>query len=274
MRQRWIQSSIAILVGLSALLFGALRYAGNLAPVRVRSGAARSSPLPTQSSFRVEELLAPLTASSIGNQRSPMVGTGLPPAALSSDQKPELKVRNLYGGFPLNFEANQGQMDARVKFLSRGRGYTMFLTSNEAVLALQSRQSSVVSRQLQKTTDTGLRARDALFSSLLPTPYSLPPPRQSLRPNPEPLIPSVLRLKLVGANPAAKVKGLEELPGKSNYFIGNDPKKWRTNVPNYAKVQYQGVYPGVDLGYYGNQRQLEYDFVVAPGADPNVIRLA
>jgi hypothetical protein len=69
------------------------------------------------------------------------------------------------------------------------------------------------------------------------------------------------------------VTGLEELPGKSNYFIGNDPKKWRTNVPNYAKVKYTSVYPGVDLVYYGNQRQLEYDFVVQPGADPKAIKL-
>jgi len=69
------------------------------------------------------------------------------------------------------------------------------------------------------------------------------------------------------------VTGLAELPGKSNYFIGNDPKKWRTNVPNYAKVKYENVYPGVDLVYYGNQRQLEYDFVVQPGADPKPIKL-
>ena len=78
----------------------------------------------------------------------------------------------------------------------------------------------------------------------------------------------------MGANPKAKVVGLDELPGKSNYFIGNDPKKWRTNVPSYARVKYEGVYPGVDLVYYGNQRQLEYDFVVAPGADPNQIKLS
>jgi len=83
-----------------------------------------------------------------------------------------------------------------------------------------------------------------------------------------------LRMKLVGANPHARVTGLEELPGKSNYFIGNDPKKWRTNVPNYAKVKYANVYPGVDLVYYGNQGQLEYDFVVQPGADPHSIQLA
>ncbi len=81
-------------------------------------------------------------------------------------------------------------------------------------------------------------------------------------------------MRLVGANAKAKVTGLEELPGKSNYFIGNDPKKWRTNVPNYAKVKYANVYPGVDLVYYGNQRQLEYDFVLAPGADPRQIELS
>jgi hypothetical protein len=80
-------------------------------------------------------------------------------------------------------------------------------------------------------------------------------------------------MKLMGANPQARLSGLEELPGKSNYFIGNDPTKWRTSVPNYAKVKYANVYPGVDLVYYGNQGRLEYDFVVQPGADPRQIAL-
>jgi len=85
---------------------------------------------------------------------------------------------------------------------------------------------------------------------------------------------TVLRMRLVGANANAAVTGAGELPGKTNYFLGNDPKKWRTNVPTYAQVKYQGVYPGVDLVYYGNQGgQLEYDFVVAPGADPSAIVL-
>jgi hypothetical protein len=78
---------------------------------------------------------------------------------------------------------------------------------------------------------------------------------------------SVLRLKLLNANRSAVANGECRLPGKANYFIGNDPRKWRTNVPTYAWVKYQGVYPGVDLVFYGNQRQLEHDFVVAPGAD-------
>jgi hypothetical protein len=84
---------------------------------------------------------------------------------------------------------------------------------------------------------------------------------------------SVLRMALVGAWPSPSVNGLDELPGKANYFIGKDPSQWRTNVPTYAKVRYREVYPGIDLVYYGNQRQLEYDFVVAAGADPNRIAL-
>ena len=85
---------------------------------------------------------------------------------------------------------------------------------------------------------------------------------------------AVVRMTLTGAGRPRRVVGLEKLPGMSNYFIGNDPKKWRTDVPQYARVEYQGVYPGIDLVWYGNQRQLEYDFVVAPGADPKQIQVA
>ncbi len=130
-----------------------------------------------------------------------------------------------YGKPPLQFEENQGQADKSVRFLARGPGYSLYLTGNEAVLALG------------KST------------------------------------PLALRMRLVGAAPAPLVGGLEELPGKANYFIGKDPAKWRTNVPTYAKVLYRDVYPGIDLLHYGNQRQLEYDFVVAPGADPKKIVL-
>jgi len=142
-----------------------------------------------------------------------------------------------FGNLPLAFEANQGQTDSRVKFVSRGSGYTLFLTAREAVLSLREGQSKP---QL-----------------------SLPKPS-----------PALLRLEVVGANPAAKVAGTDELPGRSNYFLGNDPKKWRTNVVNYARVRYSDVYPGIDLIYYSNQGKVEYDFVVSPGADPSVINLA
>ena len=81
-------------------------------------------------------------------------------------------------------------------------------------------------------------------------------------------------MKLVDSNPAPRVSQDDELPGKSNYIIGNDQRNWHTEVPRYGRVKYQDVYPGVDVVYYGNQQQLEYDFIVAPGADPDVIELA
>ncbi len=84
---------------------------------------------------------------------------------------------------------------------------------------------------------------------------------------------SVIRLKLLGADHRAAVSGSEPLPGLSNYFVGNDPKRWRTHVPNYAKVRYTGLYPGVDLIYYGQKGNLEYDFVVGPRSDAGRIRL-
>src|SRR5438132_2709638 len=146
-----------------------------------------------------------------------------------------------YGQFPLSFEANQGQTDAQVNFLARGNGYALFLTPGQAVLSLQKPGTAAA-------TTPGA---DALSSP-----------------------PDVLHMQLIGANAAAQVAGLDRLPSISNYLIGNDPSQWHTNVPNYGRVEYQQVYPGVDLVYYGNQRQLEYDFVLAPGANPGVIQLA
>ena len=86
--------------------------------------------------------------------------------------------------------------------------------------------------------------------------------------------PDVLRLAVVGTRPAATPSAEGPLPGRVNYLIGNDPSKWRTDVPTYAKVRYSGVYPGIDLVYYGTQGRLEYDFAVAPGANAGKIRLA
>jgi hypothetical protein len=85
---------------------------------------------------------------------------------------------------------------------------------------------------------------------------------------------AVVRMRLVGANPHPRVTPLDAQPGTSNYFIGNDPARWQRDLPNYGKVKYSAVYPGIDQIYYGNQRQLEYDLVVAPGADPQRVVLA
>ena len=150
-----------------------------------------------------------------------------------------------YGHLPLSFEANQGQTDRQVKFLSRGQGYNLFLTSTEAVLALTSLDRALVKGSEVEDSRSSKETRQA-----------------------------VLRMGLVGANPVPTISGLDALPGKANYFIGNDPRHWRTDVPTYVKVQYKDVYPGIDLVFYGNQRQLEYDLIVAPGADPTAITLS
>ena len=86
-------------------------------------------------------------------------------------------------------------------------------------------------------------------------------------------IETAVSMRVAGANRSAAVVGAEELAAKSNYFIGNDSGQWRTNVPQFAQVRYQEIYPGIDLIYYGSQGNLEYDFEIAPGADPNAVRL-
>jgi Beta-propeller repeat/Abnormal spindle-like microcephaly-assoc'd, ASPM-SPD-2-Hydin len=189
-----------------------------------------------------------------------------PPGVVSSigvsqaDPKAQAKVLDSYGKLPLRFEANHGQSDGQVKFLSRTGAYTLFLTGDEAVLALRG--------TAKKPAPKGASRFGGATVSLKRYPDTNPSPA-----TPQSMTGGVLRMRLRDANPAAKVTGLDELAGTSNYFIGNDPTKWRTNVPTYAKVKYEGIYSGIDLVYYGNQRGLEYDFVLQPGANPGAIRL-
>ena len=140
-----------------------------------------------------------------------------------------------YGKIPLSFEPNRGQTDASVKFLSRGSGYSLFLTKDEVVLNLERQQAAT----------QGDKPAASQFDTL--------------------------RMKLVGASATTTITGLEPQSGVVSYLIGNDPKKWHTGIETFGKVNFAQVYPGVDLVFYGNQRQLEYDFVVAPGADASRI---
>jgi hypothetical protein len=143
--------------------------------------------------------------------------------AVAAERPDALVARNAYGKVTLSFEPNHGQTDARVKFLTRASGYTLFVTPDEAVFA----------------------GRDG----------------------------SVERMKLIGTSPKLRFEPLDQQPGISNYFIGNDPSKWQTNVPHYGRVALRGVYSGIDLIFYSKERRLEYDWVVAPGADPKQIRV-
>src|SRR5580658_10436750 len=146
---------------------------------------------------------------------------------------------------PLFFEANEGQTDPNVRFLTRSGGYTMFLTPTETVLV--EGKNGIVSGDKFGKTPTAFQA-DARNAKQ-----------------------SVLRMELLGANAAPEFQGLQELPGKVNYLIGKDQAAWHTNVALFSEVEVAKVYPGVDLLFHGDQRQLEYDFVVAPGADPRRI---
>ncbi|HET6892581.1 MAG TPA: SBBP repeat-containing protein, partial [Pyrinomonadaceae bacterium] len=135
--------------------------------------------------------------------------------------------------------ANYGQADKKVKFISRGSGYSLALAPTTFTLA-------VADPRNKNNEESKVRSRASA---------------------------SVLQATLLGGNAAANLIGLERLLTRTNYFIGSDPRRWKTNVPSYAKVKYSGVYPGINLVFYGNQDLLEYDFIVSPGADPDVIAL-
>jgi hypothetical protein len=154
-------------------------------------------------------------------------------------------ILEAYGKLPLSFEENQGQSEGRVRYLSRGNGYSLFLTSSEAVLALR--------RGRPATREDAHRAEGSTKTRASST--------------------AAVRMRLVGGRAEPEVSGIEKLAGRSHYFVGSDPSRWRRDIPHYARVLYRDIYPGVDLVYYGSQGRLEYDFLVSPGADPRRIRL-
>ncbi len=193
-------------------------------------------------------LISPLRAqdSSHNSQKVSSAPTGSLVAAQASSASVS-RVPDSYGKLPISFEANQGQTDARVSFLAHGGSYSVYLTPSEVLLALhRSHGGEDLQTGLKRPLDPAAREKNVDRATV--------------------------SMRLIGSNPEAQAEGTDLLPGKANYFIGSDPKKWHTDVPTYAKVRLNAVYPGVDLVYYGNQEgRLEHDFVVAPNADPSQI---
>jgi len=187
--------------------------------------------------------LATRVAASRGGKLQPVPATAAEAPRTAPRSSANLNLREFTAHFPLSFEQNVGQLDSQAKFSARGAGYNLFLTSTGALLEFRKDKSF-----RKKRGESAGRLQSRISSSLL-------------------------GLKLQGANPQANAIGVDQLSGHRNYFLGNDPAKWRTDVPTFRAVRYEEIYPGISLTYYGNQQQLEYDFAIASGADPQVIRL-
>ena len=156
-------------------------------------------------------------------------------AVLVTLSSPTVGLPQAQDVLPLSFVANQGLTDPDVQFMARGRGYGLFLSPGEINLVLQA------------PDEAGLRGeRRASF----------------------------VQLALVGANLDGQFEGIDMLPGRAHFLYGQDPTKWRTDLPTFGSVRYPNVYPGIDLLLYGNEGELEYDLVVAPGQDASIVRFA
>jgi uncharacterized repeat protein (TIGR01451 family) len=171
--------------------------------------------------------------------------SGQPPTALDADSQAAARAAEAYGKLPLSFEVNRGQADAAVKFMARGGNAALLLTADGALLTLA---KPCAARRKPTSRPSAARAQKMQVAAV--------------------------QMKMLGSNSGAQVEGLEPLQGSTNYLMGKDPQNWHTGVPLYGKVRYRDLYPGVNLIYYGNRRQLEYDFEIAPGGDPNLIKIA
>ncbi|QPJ62145.1 MAG: DUF5011 domain-containing protein [Candidatus Nitronauta litoralis] len=165
---------------------------------------------------------------------------------MAKNDSTKLEIAKSFYSQPLRFEKNLGQTAEEVRFFSRGRGYSFFLTPAESVMVLSKRKDQKDPSGLRE----GFKGRDlGQFET------------------------SVIRMRMAGANPSPHITGKEKLKSASHYFVGNKKDNWHREIPHYEKVHFQEVYPGIDLVYYGNQGELEYDFIVKPGSDPNEIIL-
>jgi hypothetical protein len=235
--------------------------------------------------------------------------TSQPLPNLTERERPHL-IQN-YGQMPLYFIENHGQVNKQVKYYARGNGHAMFFTRDGMVLTL-ARQTKAEGYETPGPLglDQGIERRqpmsgEAIFKAVSHKFQDLIAPSLALSPvgplskgldksgmrqpfsgrkgrlarhrnheKPAPVTASVVRMAPVGMQKKVKIKALQPQECKVNYFIGNDPQKWRTNIPTYAGVLYQEAYKGIDLKFYGNGRELEYDIVIQPGADPNQVRFS
>jgi hypothetical protein len=177
---------------------------------------------------------------------SPGVSQGYSPAPAFEGAAHRAEVLENYGRLPLNFIANQGQVDRQVQFYARRGASTFFFTREGLVLTLPEAAVGRTAAADREASGPGLRPANCRAM--------------------------VVRLMPLGLAPGVKLEAEEPLPGRVNYFIGNDPRRWRSDIPTCQAVVYREAYPGIDLKFYGNGQQLEYDIIVRPGAEPGRVR--
>jgi len=152
------------------------------------------------------------------------------------------RVRTSYAALPLAFEANEGQASAQVKYVARGSGYKLFLTSKQAIMALPAGKRNSEVRDMMMNKRRGASRVKALLKKRTQSGQE----ESSL---------AVVRMNLLGANPHSQLVAADRQPGVVNYFLGNDPSKWHSNIGLYGKVNYQTIYPGIDLSFHGASQQ-------------------
>jgi hypothetical protein len=189
----------------------------------------------------------------LARDRTTSKSTGIAPASSSQAQAASTgrSSRDGYGRPPLTFEANEGQTESEVNFLTHADGATIFLTATETVFV----------RAVSTAGESGPASPLKSFDKQALAKASAPPQL------------SVLRMQIENANPQPTIAALDRQEGIVNYLIGNDASQWHTNIPTYARVKIAGVYPGVDMIYYGSGGLLEYDFVIQPGTDTSQLSL-
>jgi hypothetical protein len=164
-------------------------------------------------------------------------------------------VNDAYGRLPLYFIENQGQVDRGVRYYTRSGKHAIRFTSEGLYFTF----SKGLDQALTATAGPGAKGK-------------LSPSELTVSGNKQTVPPTVVRLTPLGMRPEVELVALEPQEGKVNYFLGKDPKKWRTHIPTYRAVVYREAYPGIDLKFYGSGRQMEYDIILQAGADPGQVR--
>jgi Beta-propeller repeat len=185
----------------------------------------------------------------------PILGARTPATAAQD------RIHARYSALPLAFEANEGQVDPQVKYVARGNGYRLSLTSKQAILSLPGRKRQSEVRDMMLNKRRGAAGVKEMLGKHAPSAKH----HSSAA--------AVIRMNLLGANSDTELAAADLQRGKIHYFLGKDPSKWHSNIPLYGRVNYHELYPGVDLAFHGPEKRLEFDYLVSPGADTSRIAL-